>query len=221
LKGLVLAAYAGALLAAVSLRALRQSQPVRLLLVLLIVFYGTQSVFNAKYLVYFVHIVPIYSALLGYVIWYFWTRAPRSRPLLILAVGGLAILQLGFIIGKARTLSRVNELRDLRIFLANHCENSRLIFADGALLHTLGYDSRFLDDRYFGVRSGKRADVIIQVPYLDENLYGTLRQVRPGDWVKIQQRLAEYRPVFESPGYRVLFDSVVASPLAKDNISQK
>lgn len=216
-KGLVLAAYFGSVIALLVSRSLRRNPASRFFLLLFVCVYSIQSSFNADYMAYLIHIIPVYCGLLGCVVDDVLARSGRTMRLAAFALlAALAVLQVGFVVAKSRTLTRQSEISQLRSFIAEQCGSARLIFADGALLHSLDYDPRLLDDRALGVLSGKRADVIVEVRYLNGNVYDDFRRDRPQVWSRIEERLAEYHEALVTPGFRILLDrSMQAHPVAR------
>ncbi|HEX4137087.1 MAG TPA: hypothetical protein VHY84_20925 [Bryobacteraceae bacterium] len=215
LKGLVLLTYIAALIA-VPATPLRRRRSVRLLMVMLALFFVIQATVNQKLGFYFVHIEPLYAALVGIAAAAMWPSLNRTWRLAFVAWFLLITgIQVGFTIEKARSLSTAASQYEIAQFLDSHARQARLIFGSACLIHSVGYDPRYLDDRYLGVRSGKHADVIIMADYLQSDLYDTLRQERPEDWNRISQRLGEYRLVLTRPGYHVYFTPELANALPK------
>lgn len=146
-------------------------------------------------------------------------RFPRLRAPVLLWAALLTGIQVAVIAGKSITLSNVQAQREVARFLKEDAGGARLIMGSACLIQAVDYDPRYLDDRYLGVRSGKRADVIVTTEHLDEDLYGSMRQRLPLDWERIQQRLSEYHLVFEGPDYRVYFDAGFPSRAALQRYS--
>jgi hypothetical protein len=94
--------------------------------------------------------------------------------------------------------------------LGRRASRARLIYASSSLLYPLHFDPRLVDDHYVGVLTGKRPDVIVCDPFLRGG-QRTIAQRRPHDFTLIERRLAEYRLVFETGGYQVLFSPEFAS----------
>jgi 4-amino-4-deoxy-L-arabinose transferase-like glycosyltransferase len=215
LKGLVLLTYVAALLALLT-APLRRQPATGLLASLLALFFVIQCVFNQKLGLYFIHIEPLYAAITGLAAAALWSWR-RGLPRLLLAAWFLMLagMQVSFAVTKAVSLSTAASQREVAGFLASEARSARLIFGSACLIHTVGYDPRYRDDRYLGVRSGRHADVIVLADHLDADLYLDLRLQKPADWEKISQRLAEYRLVFSPPGYRVYFTPEMAAALHK------
>ena len=210
LKGLVLLTYVAALIAVLA-TPLRRRRPADLLAAMLALFFVIQSTVNQKLGLYFVHIEPLYAAFTGLAVAGVWPWLRRTGRLALITWFLLITgIQLAFTIDKAITLSTAAPQREIAAFLSSHASRAKLIFGCACLIHTVGYDPRYRDDRYLGVRSGRHADVIIMDDYLDSDLYDTLRREKPDDWAKISRRLAEYRLVLTVPGYHVYFTPELA-----------
>jgi hypothetical protein len=211
LKALALLTYVVALLIAVT-TSLRKRREIQLLVSLWLLFFGIQCVFNQKLGFYFVHIEPLYAALAGGVSV---LLAARSRILTFTLPVWLSLIvgiQLASEVAKARTLSAVKSENEVASFLATRARSARLIMGSACLIHAMGYDPRYLDDRYLGVRSGKHSDVIILADHLDQDLYADLRKQKPADWDAIRRRLDDYHLVSTLPGYEIYFASGFSGP---------
>jgi 4-amino-4-deoxy-L-arabinose transferase-like glycosyltransferase len=215
LKGIVLLTYAFALVAAF-FGPLRRGRKVKLLLALWALFFGIQCVFNQKLGFYFLHIAPLYAALTASVGAALWVHAGHAKKLALAAWLVLLLgIQVASTVSRSIVLSTSESEREVAAFLAGHARSAQLIFGNACLIHTVGYDPRYRDDRYLGLRSGKRADVIIMTDHLDSDLYAALRTDNREDWDRISQRLSEYRLVFAPPGYRVYFSPAMLDARAK------
>ncbi len=214
LKGLVLLTYAAALCIAAT--RLRRHRDIQTLLCIWAVFFGIQCVFNQKIGFYFAHIQPIYAALAASVAAAIWRLGSRGIRVALAAWLALIVaIQPAFVIGKSISLSTAASRHQVADFLARNARGARLIIGSACLIHTVGYDPRYRDDRYLGTLSGQHADVVVMADHIDDAVYGKLRTEKPSDWARIRQRLSEYRLVFAPRGFQIYFASTMPDPQSR------
>ena len=198
LKGVALVAYVGAVAGCLANGRLRSQRPVRLLLLLLAVYFAALSVFNQKLSYYLIHIVPLYVSLLAVWIADGWEHNRRLRPVLAAGVLLLAGLDAGGIFLKAYTRSYRAEQQTMVAFVrANTAPESR-IAGSAALLYSFDFDPRLKDDLYIGLRGSPQPDVLI-VENLYRDAYEAWKKERP----KILGRLDGYRLANRKAEYEV------------------
>ena len=202
LKGAALIAYLAAVAGCLATSRLRARNPVRLLLVLLAVYFAGMSVFNQKLSYYLIHIVPIYIALLAVWVADLWREHPRLRPGLAAGLLVLAGLETGGILLKAYTRSYRAEQFAMVDFVRAHAAPGARINGSGALLYSFDFDTRLKDDLYIGLRGGPQPHVVI-VESLYRETYEAWKKERPEDMRRITGRLASYRLAYEKAGYEV------------------
>ena len=202
LKGVALVAYVGAVAGCLANGRLRSQRPVRLLLLLLAVYFAALSVFNQKLSYYLIHIVPLYVSLLAVWIADGWEHNRRLRPVLAAGVLLLAGLDAGGIFLKAYTRSYRAEQQAMVAFVrANTAPESR-IAGSAALLYSFDFDPRLKDDLYIGLRGSPQPDVLI-VENLYRDAYEAWKKERPEDMKKILGRLDGYRLANRKAEYEV------------------
>ena len=202
LKGVTLLAYVGAVAGCLTNRRLRSQAPVRLLLVLLAVYFAGMSVFNQKLSYYLIHIIPVYASLLAVWVADGWEQNPRFRPAFAAGLVLLAGLDTGGIFLKAYTRSyRAEQLAMVEFVRANTGPESR-IAGSAALLYSFDFDTRLKDDLYIGLRGSPQPDVLI-VESLYRDAYEAWKTERPADMKRIFGRLEGYRLAYRKAEYEV------------------
>jgi hypothetical protein len=68
---------------------------------------------------------------------------------------------------------------------------------------TLGFGDNFVDDHLLGLETGKRADFIL-VEEIYQGRFDTVRLKNPAEFAKLQERLAQYRTIYNEKNYQVL-----------------
>jgi len=202
LKGAALIAYWTATVACLASARLRSQPPVRLLLVLLAVYFAAMSVFNQKLSYYLIHILPVYVSLLA--IWSadIWEHARRFRPVLAAGLLILAGLEVSGIFLKAYTRSyRAEQFAMVEFVRSNTAPQSR-IAGSAALLYSFDFDTRLKDDLYIGLRGSPQPDVLI-IENLYREAYEAWKTERPADMKRILSRLEGYRLAYRKAEYEV------------------
>jgi hypothetical protein len=88
-------------------------------------------------------------------------------------------------------------------FLRAHAQPGDLIMGSHELGFTLGFGDNFVDDHLLGLETGKRADFIL-VEEIYQGRFDTVRLKNPAEFAKLQERLAQYRTIYNEKNYQVL-----------------
>jgi hypothetical protein len=206
LKIFALIAYLGAVALCAANTELRRTPGVRILLLLLGVYFAAMSVFNQKLSYYLVHIVPFYAALLAVAVCWLWGRWPRARMLLTVGIAGLALVEMSGIAVKAMTRSYIASQQEAVRFIQSQARPGDMIAGTAALLYEMDFDPRLCDDPYLGTLSGRVPDVIV-LESLYRPLYAAWETERPAIFAPIRQRLSEYRKVRQIGEYEIYLRS--------------
>ena len=202
LKSVSLFSFVAAFAGVLATPTLRQKPAVRLLLSLWAAYFAIQCVFNQKLSYYLVHIIPLYIAIFSVWLVWLWDRAPKWRPVFAAWVLVLMLLPAGGILWRARQRKYYGAEHSALAFVQQNAPAATSIMGSAALIYDMDFDSRLLDDLLLGVRSGKRADVIVITP-LYEDVYNSWTNIRAADAKAVRARLAEYRLAYDASGYRV------------------
>lgn len=201
-KGFALAAYMAAVAGCLAEPRLRHKSAVRLLLLLLAVYFAAMALFNQKLSYYLVHILPIFIALLAVWSMWLWNTYPRARLPVASGLVLLITLETGGILWKAHRRSYVAAQRAMVQFLLAHTGPAARIDGSAALLYEMGFDPRLRDDPYLGLRGGPAPDaIVIEAIYRD--FYASLAGQHAAEVHQIQDRLAGYTLAYNSGGYEV------------------
>ncbi len=204
LKVFALVAYIGAVALCVGNAELRKMPAVRLLLILLAVYFAAMSIFNQKLSYYLVHIVPIYAALLAVAACWVYGRWPerRYRVLWMAALAGLMFVEMSGIAVRAVMRSYIAPQREAVEFIRSQAKPESRIVGTAALLYEMDFDPRLCDDPYLGTKGGRTPDVVV-LESLYRPLYEAWEHERPADFAKIRERLSEYRRVKQIGEYDI------------------
>jgi hypothetical protein len=205
LKSLVLVAYVVALAGAIFVRRLRAERHVRVLLVLIAIYFVALSIVDGQKLYYYlVHIVPLYTAVLA--VWLLWCWRQRAVPrwLLALSVGALLVVQAGGLLYRMKVNTMQQGYGPAVAFLREHTTPQTTIMASGDIGFGLGFDRNLLDDTRLGYYTGIRPDVIVVEEIYGENFKGW-RESEPALADHVARTLAEYDLVRDQGGYQIYF----------------
>jgi hypothetical protein len=202
-KSYALLMYILAILGVLAIRPLRTQPAVRLVLLLLVVYFGAMSIFNQKLSYYFVHILPWYAALVAICGTWLWQRQRRLRPLLAMAAALLVLVDCAGIVMRARQKSSVAAQTAVADFIRANTKSSDRIAGTAGLLYVLNFDDRLREDKYLGVRGGEQPDVVIVDPDIWGPRYRELERESPEEWEKLHTILASYRLSFDQGGYQI------------------
>ena len=203
-KSIAIVSFVIALVSIAASHPLRTSRQVRLLLVLLVTFFGIQCVFNQKLSYYLVQIIPLYIGLFS--IWFvaLWDRAGRWRWALAVWIAALVGIPASGILLRARERAYYPAESAALAFLNLHGAGVRSIIGSAGLLYDTGFDPRLRDDLLLGSRSDFVADAIVFSP-LSESAYDGWESSRPNDLAAVRARLAKYDLAYRKDGYQIYF----------------
>jgi hypothetical protein len=204
LKSLVFAAYAASIAGLLAIPKLRRNRASRILLGLIgiyFVFYtfleGTKAAYYLIYLIY-----PFTASVVVFARWC-WHNAIRTRPLVALGLAGMFVIQAGGVIYRIRSDPYHRDYLPAVDFLRFHARPDDLIMGSHELGFTVGFRDSFVDDHLLGLETGKRPDFIL-VEEIYQGRFDTLRLKNPPLFVKLRERLAQYRTVYDRRNYQVL-----------------
>lgn len=182
---------------------LRQRRDMRLILLLLAVYFGALAIFNQKLSYYLVHILPWYIAVTALYASWLWDRYPLLRGLLTVVLVGLASLETGGILLRASSRSGIpGQERAAILFALSHARAGDRIVGTSALIYGFDFDKRLRDDPRLGLTSGQVPDIVIIEPVYRE-LYDSWKTVQATQMRAISERLAAYRLAFENSASQV------------------
>jgi hypothetical protein len=202
-KSYALLMYVLAIIGVLSIRPLRTQPAVRLVLLLLVVYFGAMSIFNQKLGYYFVHILPWYAALVAICGTWLWERQRRLRPLLGLAAALLVLIDCAGIVMRARQKSYIAAQTAVADSIRVNTKPSDRIAGTAGLLYILNFDDRLREDKYLGVRGGEQPDVVVVDPDIWGPRYREIERDSPEEWERIHAILASYRLAFDQSGYQI------------------
>ncbi len=197
-----LAAYLAAVAGCLATPKLRRTSGVRLLLMLLAVYFVAMCLFNQKLSYYLVHILPFYIALLAAWVCHLWESRRRWRPLLAFAVFALVVVDPSGILLRAVTRRYQGPQRAAVAFIEAHSKPDDRIDGSSSLVYELGFDNRLRDDPYLGLQSGRLPDMVV-IETLYRVLYDAWDVERPREMQQIHNRLKLYRLAYKSGDYEV------------------
>jgi hypothetical protein len=204
LKALIFVAYAAGIAGLLAVPTLRRKESSRALLGLIgiyLLFYtfleGTKA---AYYLIYSVY--PYTAAVVVFARWC-WQNSVRTRPLVALGLAGMFIVQVGGVAYRIKRDPYHKEYLPAVDFLRAHAQPGDLIMGSHELGFTLGFGDNFVDDHLLGLETGKRADFIL-VEEIYQGRFDTVRLKNPAEFAKLQERLAQYRTIYNEKNYQVL-----------------
>jgi hypothetical protein len=181
----------------------RKQHSTRLVLQLLLIYFGALAIFNQKLAYYLIHILPWYIALTALYVDWLWENYRVLRPALALALIGLAGVETGGILLRAHLRSQILAQEQAAInFARGHSRPQDRIVASAALIYGFGFDTRLHDDPHLGTVSGVIPDIVIIEP-IYQDLYVSWKVARAREMRVIAARLAVYRLAFESGACQV------------------
>ncbi len=212
LKALALGAYISGVAGCLADSSLRRRPEVRLLFILLAVYFAGMSVFNQKLSYYLVHILPFYIALLALWIVALWIRRPGLRFVIAPALLLLCSVETTGIFLKARAQQYMLEQSPAMQFVEANTPKAGFIAGSASLLYELHFDPRLHDDPYLGLRKGIFPDVVIIDP-LYKDLYQEWSAGYPSRIKDIRQRLSLYRLAFHNNDYEIYLPAFQKPPV--------
>ena len=200
LKVLVLASYLLGLLGATFHPSIRRTPGVSLLISLLAIDFAALAVLDTqKYPHYFIHVTPLFNALLGIVLWFLWTATRVTKVVPIVLTFAVISLQLGGIVLRATRNDYVNNYLPILRFVRTHVERGALIMCGSQFIFDLKDDYEIVDDARLGYYSGKRPKLIIMDPVW--NLVSTDRE--PEIQAHREKLSRDYRRVVQIGEYTI------------------
>jgi hypothetical protein len=202
LKAFALCEYLAAVAGCVTNPRLRRQPAVRLVLLLLAVYFVAMSVFNQKLNYYLIHIVPFYLALLAIWASWLWTTYPAYRRAVVAGILLLAGTEVGGILLRAHNRSYMATQRPALAFLLAHTGPHDRIVGTAALIYELHFDPRLRDDPYLGLRSGRDPDAIVIEP-LYRDYYEGWETRKPDALKTTNERLSTYTLAYRNAAYEI------------------
>lgn len=204
LKALVFAAYAVSTAALLIVTALRRRTAGQVLLGLIGIDFLFLTFFDATkaayYLIYLVY--PLTAATVLFARWC-WRTYPRARPVLVLCLAGMFVIQTGGVLYRIRRDAYHKEYLPAVAFLRAHSQPHDLIMGSHELGFAIGFQDNFADDHLLGLNTGKWPDFIF-VEEIYRLRFETVRLKDPAEYAKLQERLSHYQPVYDKNFFQVL-----------------
>jgi hypothetical protein len=202
LKAFALLAYLGAVAGLAAVRELRREPAVRLLLLLLAVYFAGMTLFNQKLGYYLIHILPFYVAAVAFFAQWLWRSRPRLRIPLALGACLLVGVETGGILARASIRSyRAAQMPAIE-FLRKHTAPAQKIAGTAALVYSLDFDPRLVDDAHLGLKGGSEPQAVV-IEELYRDFYEGWGAQHPAEMRKIRQRLSSYHLAYQSRGYEI------------------
>ncbi len=204
LKALVFIAYGVSVAALLAIPALGRKVASRALLGLIAIDFlfftfleGTKAAYYLIYLIY-----PLTAATVVFARWC-WHKDARLRPLVALGIAGLLLVQTGGDVYRIRRDQYHKEYLPAVAFLESRARPSDLITGSHELGFTIGFKDNFVDDHLLGMNTGKWPDYIF-VDEIYRLRFETVQLKNPAEYGRLQQRLAEYEPVYDRNFFQIL-----------------
>ncbi len=203
LKSLILIGYVVGVLGVIFTKSLRQNRNYFALLVLTAIYFVVMALIDGqKQTPYLIHIVPFYCALLA--IWLEWAWRNRfvPRPVLILAVIMLTVLQIGGLALRIKQNTYARVYQPTINYLKENTAPNEPIMGSATLGFALGFPDNLIGDGRYGIATGKRPRVLV---YDDESENSWLESKRfyPEYYEYLPRLLNEYQVVFENDAYKI------------------
>jgi len=199
LKIFILLAYLAGIAAAVFTPLIRRHKGYRGLLLLTALYFLMLLLLDGhKQLMYLVHIIPMFAAVLAVSVHWYYSRQIIPRWLLTLGIFCLLTLQLsGVLYIIAQNDYRKTYLPAIEFLRTNSETESNLIMGSAELGFGLGFPDNFIDDWRLGFYSGKKPDLIV-VGKQYEGMFNGLRSSEPEIYRHITETLnREYHQVYD------------------------
>jgi hypothetical protein len=204
LKALIFVAYAAGIAGLLAIPALRRQSASRFLLGLIGIYFlfytfleGTKAAYYFIYLVY-----PFTAVVVVFARWC-WQNLARTRPLIALGLAGMFVIQVGGVAYRIRRDPYRREYLPAVDFLRARIQQGDLVMGSHELGFTIGFQDNFVDDHLLGLETGKRADYIF-VEEIYQGRFDTVRLKNPAEFAKLEERLAQYRVIYDQNNYQVL-----------------
>lgn len=200
---LVLAGYVAAIVAAISVRPIRQHRGYRALLILTAIYFVIQMFFNQKLPYYLIHIVPMFAAILAVLTHWCWTN--RSIPRRMVATAACGFLLINFCGSLYPVLKNPYQRNYLTAvdYLKRNSNGTTLVMGSAALGFGLGFTEGLVDDVLLGYRSGKQGDFIVVEGLYYRQTFENLRSAQPEAYEHITRVLDQYREVYGNSYYKI------------------
>ena len=204
LKAVIFVAYAVSVAGLLAVPSLRQNRASRVLLGLIgiyFLFYTFLEGTKAAY--YFIYLVYPYTAAVALFVRWCWRNSARMRPVLAVGLAGMFIIQAGGVAYRIRRDPYHREYLPAVDFLRAHAHPGDLIMGSHELGFTIGFRDNFEDDHLLGLETGRRPDFIF-VDEIYQLRFETVRLKNPALFAKLQERLRQYRVIYDQKSYQVL-----------------
>lgn len=203
-KALILAAYVAGVIGAVCVRSVRVRRGVRVLLLLLSLWFITMSLLDGQKLQwYLIHVIPLYAALLAVAVSHCLERQTLSRWLVAAGLIALITLQAGGTLHRIRLNESEQGYGQAARFLKAHAGPQALVMGGTELGFELGFTDRLRDDPHLGYDTGRQPDFIV-VEEIYEDAFRGLQKERPEIYRHVTHCLTQtHREVFRCGTYRI------------------
>lgn len=205
LKSIALLTYVLAIIVCLIVPKLRRSFPVKVLLVLITIYFLIMSVIDGgKNTYYLIHTLPLLAALLAVTTVAGIRCNPRLAWFLLPVIAGVLLIETGAIAYKIRLNSYLNRYVPAVEFVKQRLKPDGLIFATSAFGFDFGFrQEHLIDDARLGYDSGRRADFVV-VDEIYEIVFDGHRRERPAIGQYVDRALAtKYKLVYDRAQIRI------------------
>jgi hypothetical protein len=165
IKILFLVLYVVGVIGSLLVREIRRTANYKLLLgMTLIYFVGLTIIDSQKQYYYLIHIVPFYLTMCGLFITWCWTRPNVFGKVLALALGAIAIVEVGGLAYRIGRDNYRNSFQPAANFLKQNATAQSSIAANPGVALGLGFPDNVLNDPLYGYNSKRKFDYIVVDP---------------------------------------------------------
>lgn len=203
LKSLIVVSYIAGVAGVLFTKSLRRNRNYLMLLVLTAIYFVLMSIVDGqKQVPYLAHIIPFYCALLA--IWFEWAWREKFAPrsLLVAAVAGLLILQIGGMALRIKQNTYGNYYLPMAKFLKENTAENDLIMGGADVAFDLGFPANHVADGRFGFYTGKRPKFIVYDSGVENSWRGS-KEHYPQLYEYLPRLLQEYEVAYQNASYTV------------------
>jgi 4-amino-4-deoxy-L-arabinose transferase-like glycosyltransferase len=205
LKIFILIAYAAGIIAAFCTTEIRRNKGRRGLLLLTAVYFILLLILDGhKQVMYLVHIIPMFAAVLAVVVEQHYRSRPKIRLPLIAGVLGLILLQIGGVLFVIKKNERRAEYQPvIELLKADSDAQNNLVAGSAELGFGLEFADNFTDDWRFGFHS-KRKPRFIVIGKQYRSMINRLREQEPETHRYATEMLnREYRQIYDDGSTKI------------------
>ena len=213
LKLFILLAYVAGIIAAVLTPGIRNHKGYRGLLLLTLLYFSMLLLLDGhKQVMYLVHIIPMFAAILAVSAHWYFAHRIISRRLLSIFIFGLILLQLGGVFYIIKQNDYRKNYHPAIEFLESYPDiKSHLIMGSGELGFGLEFPDNLIDDWRLGFHSGKKPDLIV-VGKQYEGMFHGLRTSEPEVYKHVTELLnQEYRQIYDHGSIKIFRRKTLSS----------